>query len=389
MESGWISTEAIERSRVRLNRLGFFESVSVETPAVPGASDQVDVDFTVVERPSGNLLLGVGYSSSEGPVFDISVTDENLFGTGNRLSASFDTSDVSRDISVSWLNPYWNVDGVSRGIDAYIRRTDASEANLADYDLDRIGAGMTFGVPVSESTRVNVGFNVERTEFRLGPSPSDELMRFHTESGGRFLTLLATGAWAKDTRNSRFLPTRGSLSRLSAEIAVPGSELTYYKLFARHQRLFPLPSDFAFMLEGEVAYGDGYGGTDDLPLTENFFAGGLRSVRGFRANTLGPRDTPAGEPLGGNLKTVGTAEFILPLPFAEESNTFRLTAFLDAGNVYGPDEDFDFDTLRLSTGLAAIWLSPVGPMTMSFARPLRSETDDRTQGFQLTLGTSF
>ncbi len=388
MESGWISTKAIERSRVRLNRLGFFESVSVETPAVPGASDQVDVDFTVVERPSGNLLLGVGYSSSEGPVFDTSITDENIFGTGNRLSASLDTSDVSRDISVSWLNPYWTVDGISRGLDAYMRRTDASEANLADYDLDRIGAGMTFGVPVSEATRVNVGFNLERTEFRLGSSPSDELTRFYTESGGRFLTFLVTGAWAKDTRNSRFLPTSGSLSRLSAELAAPGSELNYYKLFARHQRLFPLPSDFAFMLEGEVAYGDGYGGTDELPLTENFFAGGLRSVRGFRANTLGPRDS-LGEPLGGNLKTVGTAELILPLPFAKDSNTFRITTFLDTGNVYGPDEDFDLDTLRLSTGVAGIWLSPVGPMTISIARPLRSETDDRTQGFQLTLGTSF
>ncbi|MCY4349287.1 MAG: outer membrane protein assembly factor BamA [Thiotrichales bacterium] len=388
MESGWISTEAIERSRVRLNRLGFFESVSVETPAVPGTSDQVDVDFTVVERPSGNLLLGVGYSSSEGPVFDTSITDENIFGTGNRLSASLDTSDVSRDISVSWLNPYWTVDGVSRGFDAYMRRTDASEANLADYDLDRIGAGMTFGVPVSESTRVNVGFNLEQTEFRLGSSPSDELNRFYTESGGRFLTLLVTGAWAKDTRNSRFLPTSGSLSRLSAEFAAPGSELTYYKLFARHQRLFPLPGDFAFMLEGEVAYGDGFGGTDNLPLTENFFAGGLRSVRGFRANTLGPRDS-LGEPLGGSLKTVGTAELILPLPFAKNSSTFRITTFLDTGNVYGPDEDFDFDTLRFSTGLAAVWLSPVGPMTVSIARPLRSETDDRTQRFQLTLGTSF
>ena len=311
MESGWISARAIERSRVRLNRLGFFESVTVETPAVPGASDQVDVDFTVIERPSGNLQLGAGYSSSEGPVFDISVTDENIFGTGNRLSVSFDTSDVSRDISVSWLNPYWTVDGVSRGIDAYIRRTDARNANLADYDLERIGAGMTFGIPVSESTRVNVGFNVEQSEFRLGASPSRELEQFLSESGGRFLTFLVTGAWAKDSRDSRFLPTRGSLSRLSAEIAVPGSELTYYKLFARHQRLFPLPSDFVVMLEGEVAYGDGFGGTDGLPLTENFFAGGLRSIRGFRANTIGPRDSLR-EPLGGNLKTVGTAEVIPP-----------------------------------------------------------------------------
>ncbi len=389
LESGWISTEAIERSRIRLNRLGFFESVTVETPAVPGASDQVDVDFTVVERPSGNLLIGAGYSSSEGPVFDISVTDENVFGTGNRLSASFDTSDVSRDISVSWLNPYWTVDGVSRGFDAYIRRTDARDANLADYDLDRVGTGMTFGIPVSESTRVNVGFNVERADFRLGTSPSEELTRFRNESGGGFLTFLATGAWAKDSRDSRFLPTRGSLSRLSAEVAVPGSELTYYKLFARHQRLFALPSDFVLMLEGEVAYGDGYGGTDDLPLTENFFAGGLRSVRGFRANTLGPRDTPHGEPLGGNLKTVGTAELILPLPFTKDSNTYRVTTFVDTGNVYGPDEDFDFDTLRISAGVAGTWLSPVGPMTMSIARPLRTRTGDQRQRFQLTFGTSF
>ena len=389
MESGWISTELVERSRVRLNRLGFFESVTVETPAVAGTSDQVDVDFTVVERPSGNLLLGAGYSDSQGAVFDISVTEENVLGGGNRLRASFNTSKVSRDISVSWLNPYWTVDGVSRGIDVYNRRTDASDANLADYELDQLGTGATFGIPISEFTRVNLGFNVEQTDFIVDPFPSREIRDFERESGDRYITLLATGAWAKDSRNSRFLPTRGSLSRLSAEIAVPGSDLKYYKLFARHQRLFPLPEDFAFVLEGELGYGDGYGGTSALPLTENFFAGGLRSVRGFRANTLGPRDFPYGRPLGGNLKVVGTAELILPLPFTTDSNTFRVTTFLDAGNVYGPKEDFDFDSLRYSTGIAAIWLSPVGPLTMSFAKPLEKQEGDVTDGFQLTFGTSF
>ena len=397
MESGWISTEAIERSRVRLNRLGFFESVDVETPAVPGAPDQVDVDFAVAERPSGNLLLGAGYSDSQGTVFDISVTEENVLGTGNRLRASFNTSQVSRDISVSWLNPYWTVDGVSRGIDAYSRRTDAGEANLADYDLDQVGTGMTFGIPVSEFTRVNLGFNVERTEFIVGQlaSASDQVREFSEESGRRFITLLVTGAWAEDSRDSRFLPTRGNLTRLSGEVAVPGSKLTYYKLFARHQRLYPLARDFVFVLEGEIGYGDGFGGTDDLPLTENFFAGGLRSVRGFKANTLGPRETfgdrtnTRARPLGGNLKTVGTAEVILPLPFTKDSNTFRITGFVDAGNVYGPKEDFDFDTLRYSTGIAAVWLSPVGPLTMSFAEPLKSQTGDETQRFQLTFGTSF
>ena len=388
MESGWISNEAIERSRIRLNRLGFFESVDVETRAVPGASDQVDVDFGVVERPSGNLLLGAGYSDSQGAVFDISVTEENVLGTGNRLRASFNTSKVSRDISVSWFNPYWTVDGVSRGLEAYNRRTDASDANLADYDLDQVGSGVTFGVPISEFTRVNVGFNAEQTDFIVGPNPSDEVEGFRIENGDRFITLLATGAWAKDSRNSRFLPTRGSLSRLSGEIAVPGGDLTYYKVFARHQRLFPLSEDFVFVLEGEVGYGDGYAETSALPLTENFFAGGLRSVRGFRANTLGPRDS-RDRPLGGNLKVAGTAEFILPLPFTKDSSTFRITTFLDTGNVYGPKEDFDFDTLRYSTGIAGIWLSPVGPLTMSFAKPLKKRTGDMTDGFQLTFGTSF
>ena len=388
MEGGWMSAEAVERSRVRLNRLGFFESVSVETPAVPGASDQVDVDFTVVERASGTLSLGAGYSNSEGAVFDVSVTEENVLGTGNRLSASFDTSRVSRDISVSWLNPYWTVDGVSRGIDVYNRRTDAQDANLADYDLERTGAGATFGIPVSELTRVNAGLTAEHTDFAAGESASKEVESFANRHGGRFITLLATGAWAKDSRNSRFLPTRGSLSRLSGEAALPGSDLQYFKLFARHQRLFPLARDFVLLLEGEIGYGDGYGGTGELPLTENFFAGGLRSVRGFRANTLGPRDS-LGQPLGGNLKTVGTAELILPLPFTRDSNMFRVTGFLDTGNVYSSKEDFDVGSLRYSTGVAAVWLSPVGPFTMSYAYPLKTMTDDETQKFQLTFGTSF
>ena len=388
IEGGWISTEAVERSKIRLNRLGFFESVNVETPAVPGASDQVDVDITVVERPSGNLLLGAGYSESQGAVVDISVSEENFLGTGNRLKASFNNSEVSRDISLSWFNPYWTIDGVSRNIDVYNRRTDASDANLADYDLDQIGTGMTFGIPISEFTRINVGFNAEQTDFIAGPSASTEVMDFERENGGRFITVLATAAWVKDERNSRFLPTKGSLTRLSGEIAVPGSDLTYYKLFARHQRLFPLPGDFVFVLEGEVGYGDGFGGTSELPLTENFFAGGLRSVRGFSANTLGPRDS-RDEPLGGNLKVAGTAEVILPFPFTKDSRTFRITSFFDIGNVYSPKEDFDFDTLRYSTGVAGIWLSPIGPLTMSLAAPLKTIENDETRRFQFTFGTSF
>ena len=399
MEGGWISTEAVERSKIRLNRLGFFESVNVETPAVPGASDQVDVDFAVVERPSGNLLLGAGYSGSQGAVFDISVSEENFLGTGNRLKASFNNSEVSRDISVSWFNPYWTVDGVSRGIDVYNRRTDASDANLADYDLDQIGAGMTFGIPVSEFTSVNLGLNVEQTDFIVGSSASQEVQAFRDENGGQFITLRVSGSWANDGRDSRFLPTTGSLTRLGGAVAVPGGDLTYYKVSARHQRFFPLPGDFIFVLDGEVGYGDGFGGTRELPLTDNLFAGGLRSVRGFKANTLGPRDS-TGEPLGGNLKVVGTAEVILPLPFTKESSTFRITGFLDIGKVDGPCVDptapqlkrlscADAAKLRYSTGVAGSWLSPIGPLTMSLAVPLKTIENDETQTYQFTFGTSF
>ena len=388
IESGVISTEAIERSKVRLERLGFFESVNVETSAVPGAPDQVDVDFTVVEGPSGNLLLGAGVSQAEGGVLDVSITEENFLGTGNRLRAAFNNSKVNRDISFSWVNPYWTIDGVSRGIELYNRRTDASDANLADYDLDEVGAGLTFGVPISEFMRINVGLNVEQTDFVVGSAASDEIRRFRDEYGGQFTTVLATASWANDRRNSRFLPSTGSLTRLSGEVAVPGGDLTYYKVAAQHQRFFPLPADFVFALDGEIAYGDGFGSTRGLPLTDNFFSGGLRSVRGFRANTLGPRDS-VGRPLGGNLKIAGTAEMILPLPFTKDSRSFRITGFVDAGNVYGSDEDFDVGELRYSTGVAVIWLSPLGPLTMSLAVPLDKAEGDETQRFQFTFGTSF
>ena len=388
IESAVISTEAIERSKVRLERLGFFESVNVETPAVPGAPDQVDVDFTVVERPSGNLLLGIGASQTQGAVLDINVTEENFLGTGNRLRASFNNSKVNRDISLSWLDPYWTIDGVSRGIEIYNRRTDARDANLADYDLDDLGAGVTFGIPISEFTRINVGLDVEQTDFIAGATASQEVRDFQAEHGGKFITVLVTGSWSNDKRDSRFLPSTGTLTRLSGEVAVPGGELTYYKVSARHQRFFPLPADFILALDGEIGYGDGFGDTRGLPLTDRFFAGGLRSVRGFRTNTLGPRDSK-GEPLGGDLKVVGTAELILPFPFTQESNTFRITTFLDAGNVYGAGESFDFGTFRYSTGVALIWLSPIGPLSMSYAAPLKTFDGDETLGFQFTIGTSF
>jgi outer membrane protein insertion porin family len=388
LEGAWISTSAVERSKVRLDRLGFFESVNVETPAVPGTTDQVDVDFNVVEAPSGNLLIGAGFSQSQGIVLSAGVTQENVFGTGHRLTVNLNTSDFNRNIGVAWVNPYFTIDGVSLAVDAYYRLTDAEDAGIAAYTLDELGGGFTFGVPISEFNTVDLGINIENTEFRPGAFPSTEVLAFQALNGNNYNTLTLTAAWANDTRNSRLFPDRGSLSRLSASVAIPGLDLSYYKLTARHQRFFPLLRDITLMIDGEVGYGDGIGDTEDLPLTRNFYAGGIRSVRGFESNTLGPRDS-RGEPLGGDLKMVGNFELILPVPFLSDSRNFRLTSFFDIGNVFGPNEEFAVGNLRYSVGLSAVWLSPLGPLTVSIAAPLKTEDQDETQPLQFTFGTSF
>ena len=387
-EGGWISTPAIKRSKERLERLTYFEEVNIETPAVPGTTDQVDVDVTVKELPAGNLLIGAGFSQTQGVVLSTSVTQENFLGTGNRASFSFNNSEVNRNFGLGWFNPYWTDDGISRGFDAHYRKTNALDANLADYDLDQLGGGVTFGVPISETNTVDFGLNYEHTEFIPGIDASAEVLAFERSSGGAFDTVSLTASWANDSRDSHLAPTRGKFSRLGAEVAVPGLDLTYYKVTARHQRFFPLVREFILVLDGEVGYGDGYGDTEDLPLINNFFAGGIRTVRGFEGNTLGPRDS-RGRPLGGSTRLIGNAEVILPVPFARDLRSFRLTTFVDAGNVYGPGEDLDFGRLRYSAGVSAIWLSPLGPMTVSIAAPLNSESGDDTQPFQFTFGTSF
>lgn len=387
-EGGWISTPAVERSKERLQRLSYFEEVNVETPAVPGTTDQVDVDFTVKEQPAGNLAIGAGFSQSQGLVFNTSITQENFLGTGNRASFAFNNSDINRNFGFAWFNPYWTDDGISRGFDAYYRETNANDANLADYDLDELGGGVTFGIPISETNNISFGINIENTRFKVGSDASLEVLRFRIENGDEFNTLTLTGDWQNDSRDSRVLPSRGALSQIGAEIAVPGLDLSFYKLTLRHQRFFPLTKDFTLVLNGELGYGDGLGDTDDLPLMDNFYAGGIRSVRGFEANTLGPRDS-RGEALGGSFKVVGRAEVILPVPFIKETRSFRLTSFFDFGNVYGPDEDFEFDTIRYSLGVSAIWLSPLGPLTVSIAAPLNTQPLDDEQAFQFTFGTSF
>ena len=388
MEGGWISTKAVERSRVRLRRLGFFDEVNVETPAVGDSADQVDINFTVTERPTGNLAAGAGFSQEQGLLLSTSLTQDNFLGTGHRVNAAFNTSSANRAFNFRYVNPYFTDDGVSLGLNAGLKKTNASEANVSDYTMERLFAGVETGVPINEFDTIDFAAQLEQVDFTPGTSASSEIIAFRDLNGSQFNNLLLTVEWDRDTRNSRFFATRGSLSRISTELGVPGSDLSFYKLKLRHQQFFPLAGDFAFMINGGLGYGDGLADTEDLPLTENFFAGGAQSVRGYEANTLGPRDS-LNQPLGGDLKFAGTSELILPLPFLEDARSVRVTGFFDFGNVYGPDEDFDLGEMRGSIGISTVWLSPLGALSLSAAEPLNNEAGDSTQSLQFSFGTSF
>ncbi|MDT8388291.1 MAG: outer membrane protein assembly factor BamA [Thiogranum sp.] len=388
MEGGWFSAQKVERSRTRLQRLGFFEQVNVETPAVPASPDQVDVNYSVTEQPSGSISFGVGFSQTSGVLLNGSISQDNFLGTGRRVSAAINNSSVNRVYSFSYLNPYYTIDGVSRGFGTYYRETDADEANITRYSTDTYGANMTYGFPVSETDTFRFGFTADSLDLKLSGFASDEVRAFVDQNGDSFKTLGITGSWAHDTRNRRVFPSKGGIQSISLEAKVPGSELEYYKLTGEMQHYIPLTSLLVLEANGEVGWGDGFGDFDSLPFFENFFAGGVRSVRGYEDNSLGPRDS-TNDPLGGSFRTVATLAISFPPPFLTESNSVRLSAFYDIGNVFPGTENFDAGDLRMSVGIAGTWLSPVGPLAISLAQPFNDQSGDDLQEFQFTLGAGF
>jgi outer membrane protein insertion porin family len=333
-------------------------------------------------------VAGAGFSQSQGFVVNTSINQENFLGTGNRISATFNNSEVNRQFGFSYLNPYWTIDGVSRSFDLFYREVDASNANLANYATTTIGGGVEFGIPVNELDAVNLGITADFTDFTSELGASTEVRAFERQNGDGYFTWRLNSLWARDSRNRRVLPDSGSMTRVTGEIALPGSDLTYYRLGAEHTQFVSLGRYFAFMANGEVNYGDGYADTDGLPLVNNYFAGGIRSIRGFRANTLGPRDSNS-LPLGGAFRVIGKGEIILPVPFIKDTRSIRLTTFVDAGNVFKDINAFETGQVRVSVGLSAIWLSPFGAMTFSMAEPLNAESTDEVENFQFTFGTSF
>ena len=405
IEGGWASTRAIDRSKVRLDQLGYFEpeSVNVETNTVPGTDDQVNVDFAVEEVPTGNINAQVAYSEGRGLLLSLGFRQENVAGTGNRLGASISWSDYQKAASFDFHDPYYTVDGISRGYNFYVRETDYSKINLARFSTDAYGTGINFDFPVGEEQRLQFGGLVEKTSLTTGIFASEEITDFIDSAGQDFLNVKALGLWSRATLNHGLFPTAGARYKIGGLIAVPGSDLEFYRLTFSGEKYFPFGRGFALGLRSEIGYGDVYGDTETYPFYEHFYAGGFGSVRGYEKSSLGPKIrgsgflSSEGRPFGGNLLVEGTMELIFPLPFAKRLRGVRSVYFVDAGNVFNTEcpassdqcLEFDAKEIRITTGLGFTWLSRMGPMNFALSLPLNDKPGDEVERFAFELGYSF
>ncbi|MDH5394872.1 MAG: outer membrane protein assembly factor BamA [Gammaproteobacteria bacterium] len=393
LESDWLSTAHVARSKTRLDRLGYFESVGVQTVPIPGFSDQVNLDYAVTEKPTGSLQAGLGYSDTQGPVVNLAVTQDNFLGTGQLVSLNLDNSSVTKQYSFNYVNPYYTDAGVSRNISLSYQKVDAAEAEISNYTTDSYGASMSFAVPMSEFMNYNWGIKYDSTKITTSSSPSKSIVDFINNNGALNRTYQLSGSWSYDSRNRRIFATEGTLSSLGAEIAVPGGDLEYYKLNLRQLNYVPLGKDVTFAVNLSLGYGETYGKTTDFPPYENYFAGGSSSVRGYDANSLGPKDKDIGgvtnDPVGGKVKAVGNMDLILPNPFTDQSSSTRLSLFVDAGAIYRDSKTINSSEFRYTAGIAFIWITPVGALRFNFAEPLNPKPGDLTSVFQFSLGSPF
>ncbi len=393
MEGGWYDGEKINKSRTRVDKLGYFDEVNVETPAVVGATDQVDVNFTVKEKPTGNIMLGAGFSSSEKLVVSSSVSQNNIFGSGKHFSVNVNSGKLNKVYSMSFTDPYYTVDGISRGFDVYRRNTDPTSLSVGQYKTASAGGGVRYGFPIAEDNSIGVGLSVDRTRVTTFDNSPQRYIKFVQDFGASNTTLLLNTNWARDERDSVIYTTRGSLHRAYGEVGLPGGSLHFYKANYQYQRYFPLSRDTTVMFNGEFGFGNGYGGKP-LPFFRNFFAGGIGSVRGYKTASLGPHDVDASglrtdDVLGGNRRLVGTVEFLTPLPGLGLDRSLRIGAFVDAGQVWGSGEKLSVGDMRYSAGLSVAWSSPLGPLKFSIAQPLNKKDGDRSERFQFQMGTAF
>ena len=385
-ESSWYDGRKIKLSRDRVDRLGYFSEVNVETNEVPGTPDQVDLVVTIKEKPTGNLLLGAGFSSADKLSLTASIKQENVFGSGNYLGIELNTSRSSRTLVLSTVDPYFTIDGISRAFDIYYRTTKPLNSQGEQYQLVTPGASVRFGVPFSEFDTVFFGIGFERTEIRGNTALPNNFYLYREQFGSISSSVPLTIGWTRDGRDSALVPTQGRYQRLNLDWGIAG-DTRYLRANAQFQQYFPIARRFTLAVNAEVGWGKGLSGRA-YPIFKNFYGGGLGTVRGFDQGSLGPVDV-TGAYIGGNRRVNVQTQLYLPVPGTGNDRSLRLFTYVDAGNVWGEFEKLSAGSVRASAGVGMSWISPVGPLQLSYGTPIRKQPGDRIQRLQFQIGTAF
>lgn len=387
MEASWFDGEKLQLSQNRINRTGYFTDANITTEDVPGTSDQVDVNVNVTEKPTGQINLGLGFSSTDKLVLSAGIRQDNVFGSGTSLGLDVNTSKSNRTIAVTQYDPYFTTDGISRSTELYYRTyRPLYYTGDQDYRVVQEGGNLKFGVPFSETDTVFFGLGYERTSIDVTSNTPLAYQNWVAKNGRVTNNFPFTIGWSKDQRDSALVPTRGRYQQANLEVGMPGG-VTYYRAYYQHQWFYPLSKSFTMAFNNEIGYGHGYG-SKDFPIFKNYYAGGIGSVRGYETSTLGPRDAN-GVAIGGASKFIGNVEFIFPLPGSGVDRTVRLFTFFDYGNVFAEGQPYKLGDMRYSTGFGLSWLSPIGPLKISMGFPIKRKAEDQTQRFQFQIGTAF
>ncbi len=402
MEGAWASNSLLERSKLRLDRLGFFKQVNYEKVPVPGEKDKVDIEFIVEEEFSGSIAGSLGYGAY-GFNLGANYSESNAFGTGNSIGIGINYSDWQTNVSFNFFDPYFNPDGVGLGYGAYIRSSDYSNFNISAYNTESFGGSVQFVLPINEISQLSLSAAIDQTDLSSDALSSRQLLDFIATEGSKFESLTLGASWTRNSLNRGIFPTAGTLNVVSGSVTVPGSSITYGRLSHRFKYFRPLSNNFIFGVRTEIGGLFAYGDTDTPPPYENFYAGGLNSVRGFEQNSLGPRAVYDGfysnfnRPTGGTYSLEGGLDFIFPIPFLEDSRSVRSSMFLDLGNVFSDEcksyeincNEFDLSELRYSVGVGVTWITALGPMSFAISSVFGDDEFDETETFQFEIGNQF